>query len=117
MLNKLLAFNPVSRLTVEQALAHPYLEVDSDDDDDDCDSNDNEGNYHVSGIEYSHRNYNDVQAYYDPSDEPVAETPFKFEVFFEYMHCIHLLENAIPPLYFLVTKIRITSPFTGFTTT
>jgi len=45
MLNKLLAFNPVSRLTVEQALAHPYLE-----------------------------------AYYDPSDEPVAETPFKFEV-------------------------------------
>ena len=23
---------------------------------------------------------NDVQAYYDPSDEPVAETPFKFEV-------------------------------------
>jgi len=45
MLDKLLAFNPVSRLTVEQALAHPYLE-----------------------------------AYYDPSDEPVAETPFKFEV-------------------------------------
>ena len=27
MLDKLLAFNPVSRLTVEQALAHPYLEV------------------------------------------------------------------------------------------
>merc|ERR1719361_2266823 len=30
MLDKLLAFNPVSRLTVEQALAHPYLEVDID---------------------------------------------------------------------------------------
>jgi len=45
MLDKLLAFNPAARLTVEQALAHPYLE-----------------------------------AYYDPSDEPVAETPFKFEV-------------------------------------
>ena len=27
MLDKLLAFNPASRLTVEQALAHPYLEV------------------------------------------------------------------------------------------
>jgi len=45
MLDKLLAFNPASRLTVEQALAHPYLE-----------------------------------AYYDPSDEPVAESPFRFEV-------------------------------------
>ena len=56
MLDKLLAFNPVSRLTVEQALAHPYLEVDSDDDDydgggggdhcnDDC--GDNEGDCHV----------------------------------------------------------------------
>ena len=31
MLDKLLAFNPVSRLTVEQALAHPYLEVHDDD--------------------------------------------------------------------------------------
>ena len=30
MLDKLLAFNPVSRLTVEQALAHPYLEVHDD---------------------------------------------------------------------------------------
>ena len=37
MLDKLLAFNPVSRLTVEQALAHPYLEVDSDGDDNDGD--------------------------------------------------------------------------------
>ena len=50
MLDKLLAFNPVSRLTVEQALAHPYLEVDSDDnDDDDSDhwDDDNEGDFHV----------------------------------------------------------------------
>lgn len=45
ILDKLLAFNPASRLTVEAALAHPYLET-----------------------------------YYDPSDEPVAEKPFKFEV-------------------------------------
>ena len=40
----------MSRLTVEQALAHPYLEVDSDDDDggggDHCDD-DNEGDCHV----------------------------------------------------------------------
>ena len=69
MLDKLLAFNPVSRLTVEQALAHPYLEVDIDhdsyaDDDDDPDIT----------IQ------NAPQAYYDPSDEPVAESPFKFEV-------------------------------------
>ena len=63
MLDKLLAFNPVSRLTVEQALAHPYLEVDSDDDDydggggdhcdDDCD--DNEGDCHVDDSVLPHR--------------------------------------------------------------
>ena len=69
MLDKLLAFNPVSRLTVEQALAHPYLEVDIDDDDDDGDDDDPDITIQ-----------NAPQAYYDPSDEPVAETPFKFEV-------------------------------------
>ena len=37
MLDKLLAFNPVSRLTVEQALAHPYLEVHDDYDGDGTD--------------------------------------------------------------------------------
>ena len=45
ILDKLLSFNPTSRLTVEEALAHPYLET-----------------------------------YYDETDEPVAETPFSFEV-------------------------------------
>ena len=45
MLDKLLAFNPVSRLTVEQALAHPYLEVDSDDADYNGDSDHGDDDY------------------------------------------------------------------------
>jgi len=45
LMDKLLAFSPSSRLSVEDALAHPYLEN-----------------------------------YYDPQDEPTAETPFNFEV-------------------------------------
>ena len=69
MLDKLLAFNPVSRLTVEQALAHPYLEVDIDDD-----------SYAADDDDPDITIQNAPQAYYDPSDEPVAETPFKFEV-------------------------------------
>ena len=69
MLDKLLAFNPVSRLTVEQALAHPYLEVDIDDD-----------SYIGDDDDPDITIQNAPQAYYDPSDEPVAETPFKFEV-------------------------------------
>ena len=69
MLDKLLAFNPVSRLTVEQALAHPYLEVDIDDD-----------SYAGDDDDPDITIQNGTQAYYDPSDEPVAETPFKFEV-------------------------------------
>ncbi|EDO37435.1 predicted protein [Nematostella vectensis] len=45
LIENLLAFNPNKRITVEEALAHPYLEQ-----------------------------------YYDPADEPVAETPFKFQM-------------------------------------
>ncbi|XP_065176092.1 mitogen-activated protein kinase 1-like [Sycon ciliatum] len=45
VLEKLLAFNPANRVTVEQVLEHPYLEQ-----------------------------------YYDPSDEPVAPSPFTFEM-------------------------------------
>ncbi|XP_075920587.1 mitogen-activated protein kinase 1-like [Petromyzon marinus] len=43
LLDKMLAFNPDQRISVEKALEHPYL-----------------------------------QQYYDPTDEPVAEAPFKF---------------------------------------
>ena len=79
MLDKLLAFNPVSRLTVEQALAHPYLEVDGNhDNDDDGDHCDDIQKQILINVDIRKQNY--VQAYYDPSDEPVAETPFKFEV-------------------------------------
>ena len=45
LLGKLLSFNPLTRMTVEEALAHPSMEE-----------------------------------YYDPTDEPVAEKPFQFEV-------------------------------------
>ena len=45
LLGKLLSFNPLTRVTVEEALAHPSMEE-----------------------------------YYDPTDEPVAEKPFQFEV-------------------------------------
>ena len=45
LLDKLLSFNPMIRITVEESLAHPFL-----------------------------------REYYDPSDEPVAEKPFQFEV-------------------------------------
>ncbi|KYO26361.1 hypothetical protein Y1Q_0013899 [Alligator mississippiensis] len=45
LLDKMLTFNPNKRITVEEALAHPYLEQ-----------------------------------YYDPSDEPVAEEPFTFDM-------------------------------------
>lgn len=41
----MLTFNPNKRITVEEALAHPYLEQ-----------------------------------YYDPTDEPVAEEPFTFDM-------------------------------------
>ncbi|XP_067135261.1 mitogen-activated protein kinase 1-like isoform X2 [Centruroides vittatus] len=44
LLDKMLTFNPNKRITVEQALAHPYF-----------------------------------KQYYVPSDEPLAEEPFKFE--------------------------------------
>ncbi|XP_074920778.1 mitogen-activated protein kinase 3 [Chelonoidis abingdonii] len=45
LLDKMLTFNPNKRITVEESLAHPYLEQ-----------------------------------YYDPSDEPVAEEPFTFDM-------------------------------------
>ncbi|XP_016344046.1 mitogen-activated protein kinase 1-like [Sinocyclocheilus anshuiensis] len=45
LLDRMLTFNPIRRITVEEALAHPYLEQ-----------------------------------YYDPSDEPVAEEPFTFNM-------------------------------------
>lgn len=45
LLDRMLTFNPIKRITVEEALAHPYLEQ-----------------------------------YYDPSDEPVAEEPFTFNM-------------------------------------
>ncbi|GMR41786.1 hypothetical protein PMAYCL1PPCAC_11981 [Pristionchus mayeri] len=45
LLDKMLTFNPNRRITIEEALAHPYLEQ-----------------------------------YYDPNDEPVAETPFTYEM-------------------------------------
>uniref|UniRef100_A0A8D0GZR2 Mitogen-activated protein kinase n=1 Tax=Sphenodon punctatus TaxID=8508 RepID=A0A8D0GZR2_SPHPU len=45
LLDKMLTFNPNRRITVEESLAHPYLEQ-----------------------------------YYDPSDEPVAEEPFTFDM-------------------------------------
>eukprot|EP00730_Choanoeca_flexa_P015745 TRINITY_DN7297_c0_g2_i2.p1 TRINITY_DN7297_c0_g2~~TRINITY_DN7297_c0_g2_i2.p1 ORF type:complete len:407 (+),score=86.44 TRINITY_DN7297_c0_g2_i2:158-1222(+) len=45
LLRAMLTFNPDHRITVEQALAHPYLEQ-----------------------------------YYDPTDEPVADAPFTFEM-------------------------------------
>ncbi|KAK6467694.1 mitogen-activated protein kinase 1 [Huso huso] len=45
MLDRMLTFNPIKRITVEEALAHPYLEQ-----------------------------------YYDPTDEPVAEEPFTFNM-------------------------------------
>ena len=41
----MLSFNPDSRITVDEALAHPYL-----------------------------------AQYFDPTDEPVAEHPFSFEM-------------------------------------
>ncbi|XP_038058935.1 mitogen-activated protein kinase 1-like [Patiria miniata] len=44
LLDKMLTFNPDKRITVEDALKHPYLEQ-----------------------------------YHDPTDEPIAEEPFKFE--------------------------------------
>lgn len=45
LLDRMLTFNPNKRITVEEALAHPYLEQ-----------------------------------YYDPTDEPVAEEPFTFDM-------------------------------------
>ncbi|XP_077728023.1 mitogen-activated protein kinase 3-like [Canis aureus] len=45
LLDRMLTFNPNKRITVEEALAHPYLEQ-----------------------------------YYDPTDEPVAEKPFTFDM-------------------------------------
>uniref|UniRef100_A0A8C9RVP0 Mitogen-activated protein kinase n=1 Tax=Scleropages formosus TaxID=113540 RepID=A0A8C9RVP0_SCLFO len=45
LLDRMLTFNPYKRITVEEALAHPYLEQ-----------------------------------YYDPTDEPVAEEPFTFDM-------------------------------------
>lgn len=57
LLNKLLCFNPFERITVEQALAHPYLEQ-----------------------------------YYDPADEPVAETPFSFDTELDDLPKEHLKE-------------------------
>ena len=45
LLDQLLAFDPTKRITVEAALAHPYL-----------------------------------KDYYDPSDEPVAQRPFTFDM-------------------------------------
>uniref|UniRef100_U3F8E1 Mitogen-activated protein kinase n=2 Tax=Micrurus TaxID=8634 RepID=U3F8E1_MICFL len=45
LLDKMLTFNPNKRITVEESLAHAYLEQ-----------------------------------YYDPSDEPVAEEPFRFDM-------------------------------------
>ena len=45
LLEKMLTFNPHSRIKVEDALAHPYLDQ-----------------------------------YYDPADEPVAQSPFRFEM-------------------------------------
>ncbi len=48
LLDKLLTFDPNKRITVENALAHPYL-----------------------------------TAYYDPTDEPVAEKPFTFDMEFD----------------------------------
>ncbi|KAJ8402573.1 hypothetical protein AAFF_G00366560 [Aldrovandia affinis] len=45
LLDRMLTFNPIKRITVEEALAHPYLEQ-----------------------------------YYDPTDEPVAEEPFTFDM-------------------------------------
>ncbi|XP_028400339.1 mitogen-activated protein kinase 1-like [Dendronephthya gigantea] len=44
LLGKMLSFNPNKRFSVEECLAHPYLEQ-----------------------------------YYDPTDEPIAEQPFRFE--------------------------------------
>lgn len=48
LLDKMLTFNPNKRISVEDALAHPYLDQ-----------------------------------YYDPADEPVAETPFTFHEEFD----------------------------------
>ncbi|EDV22191.1 uncharacterized protein TRIADDRAFT_50661 [Trichoplax adhaerens] len=48
LLDKMLTFNPNKRITVEEALAHSYLEQ-----------------------------------YYDPSDEPIAEEPFRFDTEFD----------------------------------
>ncbi|XP_004615902.2 mitogen-activated protein kinase 3 [Sorex araneus] len=45
LLDRMLTFNPNKRITVEEALAHPY-----------------------------------VDQYYDPTDEPVAEEPFTFDM-------------------------------------
>ncbi|EDQ87061.1 uncharacterized protein MONBRDRAFT_27550 [Monosiga brevicollis MX1] len=45
LLDRMLTFNPDRRITVEEALAHPFL-----------------------------------SQYYDPTDEPVAEKPFRFEM-------------------------------------
>lgn len=61
MLEKLLAFNPTKRITVEEALKHPYLEP-------------------VSGFDqfqsprsiYSHIINFNLQ-YHDPEDEPAAD--------------------------------------------
>lgn len=48
LLDKLLAFDPRKRITVEEALAHTYME-----------------------------------AYYDPSDEPISDKPFTFDMEFD----------------------------------
>jgi len=48
LLDKMLTFNPNKRISVEDALAHPYLDQ-----------------------------------YYDPADEPVAESPFTFHEEFD----------------------------------